>query len=208
MKSRKQIRHRLEQFYDDVKNKRKGKKMRLQIDQEFQQLQIKDLNKKNNVEMFSTSLIGGKEQKIRELKKRIAKLMGEKLKLTPKRIIELSTTNMNIMPSLKYGISPENIESKSLNSERLKTLFNMHRIEKTSKLNDRLDRCDKKIHQRKRKKLKENLKVGERVYILAERIKKKSAPGKFYKQSVQNISYFNKETFILIILLEKKQKNR
>ena len=185
MKFRKQIRQRLEQFYDDVKNKRKGKKMRLQVDQEFQQFQIKDLNKKDNVEMFSTSLIGGKafaaEQKIRELKKRIAKLMGQKLKLTPKKIIELSTTNMNIMPSLKYGISPENIESKSLNSERFKTLFNMHRIEKTSKLNDRLDRYDKKIYQRKRIKLRENLKVGERVYILAERIKKKSAPGKFYK---------------------------
>ena len=35
-------------------------------------------------------------------------------------------------------------------------------------------------------------------FIIAERIKKKSAPGKFYKQSVQNISYFNKDkTFIL-----------
>ena len=37
---------------------------------------------------------------------------------------------------------------------------------------------------RKQKKLRENLKIGEKVYILAERIKKKSAPGKFYKQSV------------------------
>ena len=38
MKSRKQITQRLEQFYDDVKNKRKGKKMTLQVNQEFQQL--------------------------------------------------------------------------------------------------------------------------------------------------------------------------
>ena len=88
---------------------------------------------------------------------------------------------MNIKPSVKYGILPENIESKSLSSERLKTLFNMHRIEKTQKLNVRLDRYDKKIYQKKRKKLRENLNVGEKVYILAERIKKKSAPGKFYK---------------------------
>ena len=29
--------------------------------------------------------------------------------------------------------------------------------------------------------------------MLAERIKKKSAPGKFYKQSVQNISYFSRD---------------
>ena len=61
--------------------------MKLQIDQEFQQLKIKDLNKQNNVTMFSTSLRGGKafaaEQKSRELKTRIAKLQSQKLKITP-----------------------------------------------------------------------------------------------------------------------------
>ena len=44
----------------------------------------------------------------------------------------------------------------------------------------------------KKNKLREDLKLGEKVYLLAERIKKKSVPGKFYKQYVQNISYFNK----------------
>ena len=41
--------------------------------------------------------------------------------------------------------------------------------------------------------------IGEKVLVLAERIKKKElAPGKFYKQSVQNVSYFNQErTFII-----------
>ena len=41
--------------------------------------------------------------------------------------------------------------------------------------------------------MRTGLSIGERVYVLAERIKKKSASGKFYKQSVQNISYFNRE---------------
>ena len=63
--------------------------MKLQVDQEFQQVRIKDLNKQNNVEMFSTSLRGGKafaaEQKIRELKTRISKLDGQKLKISPKK---------------------------------------------------------------------------------------------------------------------------
>ena len=89
MKSRKQIRQRLEQFYEDIKKKRKGKKMRLQVDQEFQQIRINDLNKQNNEQMFSTSIRGRKafaaEQKIRELKTRIAKLMSQKLKITPKK---------------------------------------------------------------------------------------------------------------------------
>ena len=63
----------------------------------------------------------------------------------------MSTANMNIKPSIKYGISPENIEDKALNSEIFKTLFNMHRIEKTGKLAARMDRYDKKRYQRKRK---------------------------------------------------------
>ena len=125
MRSRKQIRQRLEQFYEEVKRKRKGKKMKLQVNQEFQQVRIKDLNKQNNVEMFSTSLRGGKafaaEQKIRELKTRISKLKGQKLKITRKKIIEISTKNMNIQPSKKYGLSPEEVESRALKSERFRT---------------------------------------------------------------------------------------
>ena len=36
MKSRKQIRQRLGGFYEEVHSKRKSKKMKLQVDQEFQ----------------------------------------------------------------------------------------------------------------------------------------------------------------------------
>ena len=74
----------------------------------------------------------------------------------------------------------------------------MLRIEQTQKLHRRLDDYDVKNYSAKKRKLRDELFVGERVYVLAERIKKKSASGKFYKQSVQNISYFNKDkTFII-----------
>ena len=80
--------------------------MRLQIDNEFQQVRIKDLNDVNNVGMFTTSVRGGKafaaEQKIRELKTRIAKLNVQKLKISPAKIIERSTLNVNLMKSSKY----------------------------------------------------------------------------------------------------------
>ena len=79
----------------------------------------------------------------------------------------------------------------------------MHRLERTNKINQRQDRYDKKTFVRKQKKLTEELFIGEKVYVLAERIKKKSAPGKFYKQSVQNISYFNKDT---VFTIRKKHK--
>ena len=43
--------------------------MRLQVDNEFEQIKIKDLNEKNNIQIFTSSVRGGKafatEQKIR-----------------------------------------------------------------------------------------------------------------------------------------------
>ena len=105
---------------------------------------------------------------------------------------------MNNMKSVKYGLSPEEIEKRSLAGEQFETVFNMHRIDKTKKLHDRLDRYDKKRYLAKRKKLREDLMIDEKVLVLAERIKKKAAPGRFYKQSVQDISYFNKDKTFLI----------
>ena len=77
-------------------------------------------------------------------------------------------------------------------------------LQKVQKFNLRQDRYDKqkKKNNKKRKKLRENLEIGEKVYVLTERIKKKSAPGKSYKESVQNISYFYKDT---VFSVRKKQ---
>ena len=60
MKCRKQILQKLKFFYNDVRHKRKGKRMRLQVDNEFQQVKIQDLNDENNVEVFTISVKGGK----------------------------------------------------------------------------------------------------------------------------------------------------
>ena len=87
MRPRKQILQKLNQFYDEMKNKRKKRNMRLQVENESQQVKTKDLNDKYNVEVFSTSVRGGKafaaEQK-KELKSRVAKL---KTKVPPRTII-------------------------------------------------------------------------------------------------------------------------
>ena len=68
IKKRALLKNKMKMFYEEIENKRKDR-MRLQTDLEFQQNEIKKLNKKYNVEMFSTRLRGGKafaaEQKIR-----------------------------------------------------------------------------------------------------------------------------------------------
>ena len=56
----------------------------------------------------------------------------------------------------------------------------------------------------KKRKLFEDLNISEKVLVLDERINKKSAPGKFYKQTAQNISHFNKKTGFAI---RSKKKN-
>lgn len=64
--------------------KRNSKRIRLETDQEFQQKKIKKLNQILLIDMFSTTVCGGKvfdtEQKIRQLKKRISTLKGIKSK--------------------------------------------------------------------------------------------------------------------------------
>ena len=104
-------------FYDEVKNKRKNKTMKLQVDNEFQQVKIKDLNYKNNMKIFTTSIRGWKafaaEQKIRELKTRISKLKTQKLKISSTKIVLNSAANMNNVKNEKYGLSPEEIEKKN-----------------------------------------------------------------------------------------------
>ena len=156
--------------------------MKLQVDQEFQQVRIKDLNDLNNVEMFSTSIRGGKafaaEQKIRELKTRIAKLASQKLKISPKKIIEMSTANMNIQKSKKYGFSPEEVEQKALQSERFRTVYNMHRLEKTDKLNQRQDRYGKKKYEKKTKETKKKSQHWRKSICSGRKNKEKERPRK------------------------------
>ena len=131
--------------------------------------------------MFSTSVTGGKafaaKQKIRELK------AGQQIKTNtpPTTIILQPAENMSNVKSEKYGITPNKIEQKSLSSEKFKTLFNIHRIERSKHASDRLDRYDQEKYAAKKRKLCENLNIGEKVLIFPKRIKKKSAPGKFYK---------------------------
>ena len=124
--------------------------MRLQVDNEFQQVKIKDLNNGNNVEMLTSSVRRGKafaaEQKIRELKTKIAKLGAQKLKTTPTKIIQTSVLNMNNMKRETFGLSPEEIEKGILIGERFKRIFNMHRlIEKTKKFHNRLEDMIKNV---------------------------------------------------------------
>ena len=132
-----------------------------------------------------TVVRGGKafaaEQKIRELKNRIAKLSTLKMKVLPTTIILQSAENMNNVKTEKYSASPNEIEQKLLSSEKFRTIFNFHRIDWSKKTQDRIDRYDRQKYAAKERKLRKHLDIGEKVLALAKRIKKKSAPGKQFR---------------------------
>ena len=214
MRTRKLLAKKLNLFYDEIEPKRNGK-MTLQTDLEFKQNAIKKLNQEFNVEMFHSKVRGGKvfaaEQKIRELKKillkskRFVKSRGERIK--PNQLIKKAVENMNETASTKYGVSPESVENKitdsSKDSEFNREMNDFLRVKEVDNNNYRNSKYDAK-KDRRQKKLRNPLYLDEKVLVLAERLKKKDAPSKFYKASTDNIPSFNRDKIFTIYRRAKR----
>ena len=207
MRNRSNLTSKLEKFYQDIQKKRSyNEKMRLQTDQEFQQNEIKKINRKYNVEMFSSRIRGGKafaaEQKIRELKKVIFKTKRnyklQKKKINSKQIIEKAVENLNKTNSEKYGVAPETIEKKTLENDTFREIFDFYRLAKVTKDANRYERYNEKLDKKQKKKLREPLNIGEKVMVLAERVKKKDAPKFLFKSTTENVPFFNRKEIFKI----------
>ena len=123
-----------------------------------------------------------------------------KKRIKPNDLIKKATFNLNNVKSVKYGFAPEQIEEKSLNKETGKEfteIYDLHRLIKVKENKDRIQRHDLKIDSRK-KRFRSPLEIGEKVFVLSERLKKKDAPGKFYK-SAENKIFFNRDRIFTIV---------
>ena len=155
--------------------------------------------------MFSTRVRGGKafaaEQKIREFKKLLLKMKDlykkSKRKIMPNEIIRKATANMNKTKTEKYNIEPEKVEKTSLEDDTFREKFDFYRLQKVSKNNNRIQRYSIKKDSRKRQ-LREPLNLGEKVLVLAERLKKKDAPGRFIKVRHKTKVFFNKGKIFIV----------
>ena len=210
MKKKSQLADKLGKFYLEIKDvrsylkKEKRYRMCLQTDQEFNQNEIKALDKKHDVEHYNTKLNEGHavaaEQKIRELKVRLKnfKRLNEISKnvLKPNKALKKATNNMNIQPARKYGVPPKKVEKKSIESEEYKLSYDIDRIRKVDKDAARYARYDLKRDKKSKKKLKSPLQTGEVVFVLSSRLKK-DAPSVFYKSSTNKKSFFNKDKNLL-----------
>ena len=161
--------------------------------------------------MFSSKVRGGKafaaEQKIREFKKLLFRLhkATKTSRIDPKKLIRNAVQNMNKTDSQKYGLPPETIEERSLESEKFREIYDFHRMVKVSRDAERYERHDIRFDKKALRKLCSPLTIGERVLVLAERLKKKDAPGNLYKSMTENISFFKREEIFIVRKIVPRQ---
>ena len=94
-------------------------------------------------------------------------------------MIRKAAQNMNETISTKYNLAPETIEKRSLNpndGKYFQEMYGFVRLRKIENNQMRNDKYNQKIDRRKRT-LRSPLKFNEKVLVLAERLKKKDAPG-------------------------------
>ena len=124
----------------------------------------------------------------------------EKYRIKPNDLFKKAAQNMNEIISTKYQLAPETIEKRSLNpngGKYFQEIYDFMRIRKIGNNEMRNNKCDQKIERRKRK-LRSPLNLDEKVLVLAERLKKKDAPGNLYKASTENMPFFNRNRVFTI----------
>ena len=90
------------------------------------------------------------------------------------------------------------IEENEVKSDKFRDIYDFYRLLKVRKHAKRYARADSKKDKSLHRRLREPLKVGERVFTLAERLKKKGAPKHLYKSTTKSVSFFNREQKFLV----------
>ena len=124
----------------------------------------------------------------------------EKNRIKQNNLIKKAVQNMNKTISRKYQLAPKTIEKRSLNpndGKYFQEIYDFMRIRKIENNQMRNNKYDQKIDRRKRT-LRSPLNLDEKVLVLAERLKKKDAPGNLYKASTENMPFFNRNRIFTI----------
>ena len=78
-----------------------------------------------------------------------------------------------MLPTRKYGVPPEEVEKKSLESEQYKLDYDFKRLKKVDTDAARYSRYVKKVDKRNKKIHRSSLNVGEVVYVLSSKEKRR-----------------------------------
>ena len=90
-----------------------------------------------------------------------------------RNLIRLAVKNMNNIRSQKYGYASDAIEEKALESKRFREIYNSYRLLKVKEHTEKYICADIKNDKVLHRKLREPLKIREKVLALTEWIKNK-----------------------------------
>ena len=115
-----------------------------------------------------------------------------------RKLIRKASENMNSANSQKYSYAPNSIEEKAVEDKTFTDIFKIYKLVKVKQHAERYEHADIEKDKKLHRKLREPLKIGEKVLALAQRLKKKDAPGNFYKRTTESISFFNREQVFVV----------
>ena len=113
-------------------------------------------------------------------------------------LVNKATNYLKKIKFVKYGYIPEEVDSKTIRNPDFIETYSFHGLLRVNKDADRSGRSDRNKDTRQRKKLRELLDLGEPVFVLGERLKRKDAPGKLYKISTEKKLFFNENKIFII----------
>ena len=99
------------------------------------------------------------------------------------------------------------LKKKTTDSEFDREMLDFLRLKKVDNNNFRIKKYNARKDKRQ-KKLRNPLNLDEKVLVLAERLKKKDAPSKFYKSSTDNTPFYNREKIFSIYKRAKLDNGR
>ena len=103
-----------------------------------------------------------------------------------KKLIQKTTDNLNSIASTKYCHLPEEVEVKCLKDDKFREIYDFYGLVKAKKNSDRTERNNLKKDNLNKRRLREPFNIGEKILILAERLKKKDAPRNPCKSTTAN----------------------
>ena len=89
-------------------------------------------------------------------------------------------------------------EEKSLEDNSFRELYDFHRLVRVKDHEDRVVRYEERKDNNKKRVLRDSLEIGEKVLVIAKRLKKKVVPGNLYKSTNENKPFFNKDQVFTI----------
>ena len=104
---------------------------------------------------------------------------------------------------------PEQIEEQALDpntGKYFQEMYDFHRLIKVKESRDQTEKYDAKVDRRK-KRLSDPLEAGEKVLVLAKRLRKKVSSLRLYKSTTEHQSFFNRDRSFAISERSKLDNN-